>query len=797
MAKFVDYNSQEQGINFTGRSQGFTSPLEVIGKGIQGFAQTASLFQKNKAAGEDDALKNEISRINQGVQDNQIQSFEEDPPGYGQGLSKIKRLGTAYNRGGDTDTWAKLNLEFKKLKQKYPNRVADIDAYGSTIVKSSMANDFRTSLSAQRDAELKAEQDAASDTEKYWRSWAGTNQEDVVAAGIDPKSLDFSNENQMRTIQTHVSTIQADAKMVERSKAALQLEKDSGNDPLSKAKKTATMEVANKTTQFLKAANPVYNEFIQSKDLALKDGRITPEEAAELRQTWTAVRTQLKSEVVSLVNGKDYATIITNKNDRDDIVNVADAQMQVIDDMLAGQQWGLLGETLRQVTSKYEARELETLEGKYGSYASMLQHGLKNGLTLESIDAAYSDLMGGPAKLMEAKQDYARRFLTVGLTTGKVDNLGDGLAGAASDGAKPEEIKRTLSDVQRILTDPNQDPAVVSNVAKSTFQSGSADKLLAQFNDKSKRQVFTLLSDPRIAQRLKGTQDYPAYESWVKNQFAELNRQNIDTLVENQKALGDNVKLLFDPKTSTFKVTIDAGSSFSRNPNSTARTSIEQAQHVKNVIVEMNGDLSKIHEIIKNGESGLDPAEETKLLLDLSGMNKLPPVIRDSIMETPEGASTGEVKKGEETSSIDDITGLIADFEGYRSKAYWDVNAWRVGYGSDTVTDDKGNTQKVTRDTVVTKEQAKSDLLRRGQVFADEVKADIGEDVWNKLTPNQHAALTSVAYNYGEIPKILAQAVQSGNPGQIKAAFQRLSLHNEGVNSKRRLKEVKTFFGMD
>lgn len=674
MAKFVDYNTKEQGINFTGRSQGFTSPLEVIGKGLQGFAQTASLFQKNQKAGEDDALKNEISNINQNLQDAQINELQTNPPGMDQGLSKIKRLGTAYNRGGDTDTWGKLNLAVKELKKKHPDRVADIDAYTSSIVKSSMANDYRSGLSAQRDAALKAEQDAASDTEKYWRAWAGTNQEDIVAAGIDPKSIDVSNEKQMRTIQTHVATIQADAKSIERSKAALALEKEAGNDPVSKAKKLATKEVSNKTTQFLKAANPVYNEFIQSKDLALKDGRITPEEATELRQTWTAVRTQLKSEVTSLVNGQDYATILTNKNDRDDIIAVADSQMQVIDDMLANQNWGLLGETLRQTTSKYEARELETLEGKYGSYASSLQHGLKNGLTLEAIDAAYSDLMGGPAKLLEAKQDYARRFLLGGMSTGKVDNLGEGLGAAVEDGAKPEEIKRTLSDVQRVLTDPNQDPAVVSNVAKSVFQSGSSDVLLKQFNDKSKRQVFTLLSDKRVGERLKGTPEYTLYENWVKDQFTELNRQNVDTLVENQAILGTDVSILFDPKTNTFKVTEDPrfqkplGDSIFINPRTGANNQMAiealNASKIKSAVVSMNADLLKITDVISNGESGLDPTEEVKLLLDLAGMRKLPPVLRDAIMETPEEGE--QIKEPAPVSSTpaSPILNLVGKAEG-------------------------------------------------------------------------------------------------------------------------------------
>ncbi len=35
---------------------------------------------------------------------------------------------------------------------------------------------------------------------------------------------------------------------------------------------------------------------------------------------------------------------------------------------------------------------------------------------------------------------------------------------------------------------------------------------------------------------------------------------------------------------------------------------------------------------------------------------------------------------------MDQATGLLRNFEGFISKAQWDVNAHRVGYGSDTIT---------------------------------------------------------------------------------------------------------------
>ena len=66
----------------------------------------------------------------------------------------------------------------------------------------------------------------------------------------------------------------------------------------------------------------------------------------------------------------------------------------------------------------------------------------------------------------------------------------------------------------------------------------------------------------------------------------------------------------------------------------------------------------------------------------------------------------------------------------------------------------------------------------------------MGEEAWNRLDPNSQAALTSVTYNYGRLPKSVAEAVQSGDKASIGAAVNALGMHNEGVNARRRAEEA-------
>lgn len=134
----------------------------------------------------------------------------------------------------------------------------------------------------------------------------------------------------------------------------------------------------------------------------------------------------------------------------------------------------------------------------------------------------------------------------------------------------------------------------------------------------------------------------------------------------------------------------------------------------------------------------------------------------------------------------DGVLGLLRDSEGFRNKAYWDVNAWRTGYGSDTVTNRDGSVVPVTKDTVVSREDAERDLTRRTQEFSEKARVKVGPEVWDSLPGNVTDVLTEIAYNYGSVPGRLLEAVRSGNIEDMAVAVEGLKGDNDGINSKRR-----------
>lgn len=136
-------------------------------------------------------------------------------------------------------------------------------------------------------------------------------------------------------------------------------------------------------------------------------------------------------------------------------------------------------------------------------------------------------------------------------------------------------------------------------------------------------------------------------------------------------------------------------------------------------------------------------------------------------------------------------TNLIKEREGYIEKPKYDVNAYRAGYGSDTVTRADGSVERIKPGMSVSREDAERDLQRRIQTeFVPKAAAKVGEENWSRLPENVRASLTSIAYNYGTIPSRIVPAVQSGNPETIARAIESLAGDNKGVNAGRRMQEA-------
>lgn len=116
---------------------------------------------------------------------------------------------------------------------------------------------------------------------------------------------------------------------------------------------------------------------------------------------------------------------------------------------------------------------------------------------------------------------------------------------------------------------------------------------------------------------------------------------------------------------------------------------------------------------------------------------------------------------------------FLKKYEGFISRPMWDVNAWRIGYGSDTITNPDGSYRSVIQTDTTTPKDAQRDLERRiHSEFIPIVIKNIGADGWNKLSEGAQVALISISYNYGTVPhKKIKEAAKAGNEALLKSIW--------------------------
>lgn len=144
---------------------------------------------------------------------------------------------------------------------------------------------------------------------------------------------------------------------------------------------------------------------------------------------------------------------------------------------------------------------------------------------------------------------------------------------------------------------------------------------------------------------------------------------------------------------------------------------------------------------------------------------------------------------------------LLKKYEGFNKVATWDVNAYRIGYGSDTITNNNGKYRKVVKGDQTTEQLATIDLTRRIKEFEKKLIKQVGEEFWDPLHYQVKAALISLAYNYGGLkPSLIKtiEAIKTGNNKTIaKTILDETKNHNKKLSEnvraalyKRRQKEA-------
>lgn len=223
-------------------------------------------------------------------------------------------------------------------------------------------------------------------------------------------------------------------------------------------------------------------------------------------------------------------------------------------------------------------------------------------------------------------------------------------------------------------------------------------------------------------------------------------------------------------------------------------------EEVPSLAVEMKKlkESAKVEDAFKTAFEAISKmANLTKQ--DIDRLQRSVTSLRDAALQ---GIDVSDITKGLEglNGAAAKAAKLIADFEGMQPTAKFDVNKFRLGFGSETMTSESGKVRDVEAGDVEDVKGAVRDLTRRVIKYFDDISKQVGPEIFNKLNDTQKGVLASIAHNYGTLPDRIITALKGGNVDEIGKAIAALGEDNpeQGFpNRKRRRQEAAIFTGSD
>lgn len=252
----------------------------------------------------------------------------------------------------------------------------------------------------------------------------------------------------------------------------------------------------------------------------------------------------------------------------------------------------------------------------------------------------------------------------------------------------------------------------------------------------------------------------------------------------------NQLTLEFAVRASVATVEIEGEQAFDK-----VRTRFEEMFRNRGIPVSFNPS-TRMFELLSDVNVSTDPMQLAATALTGSAT-----ALTNAASALSGAASGGNARPAGATSGADYLAAtraLLIQREGFVARAMWDVNAHRVGYGSDTTTDSAGRVSRVNASTTTTRDDAMRDLNRRITEFRLGIERLVGADKFAEFSAAQQAALTSIAYNYGSLGRGGAgidDTVRTGTLEEIAAAIRGLGGHNNGINRERRNQEASAFEG--
>lgn len=310
----------------------------------------------------------------------------------------------------------------------------------------------------------------------------------------------------------------------------------------------------------------------------------------------------------------------------------------------------------------------------------------------------------------------------------------------------------------------------------------------------SKARADTTLEMQRIETEMQqaATDGAEGFTDQMRGRYEEVRQKYLGSAPSDRaKAMYDQWSYSYTPSVVGNAAKFQAGSTLAKRDSDFASAMLSHSKTVLGDPSTYDAVRARAMDDLEGAKQWMTPEQEIKARNAVERELQLARA-KAEIQRDP-SAFLKDIGVSHETAIEDAQAGavsLLREFEGFRSGTYWDVNAHRLGYGTDTITAADGSVRKVRQGDKVSRADAERDLARRVGEFENTAVGQVGVDAWAALPANARAALISVTYNYGSLPKSVVNAVKGGDVEAIASAVGGLS-----ANKSRRQKEAAVIRG--
>lgn len=171
-------------------------------------------------------------------------------------------------------------------------------------------------------------------------------------------------------------------------------------------------------------------------------------------------------------------------------------------------------------------------------------------------------------------------------------------------------------------------------------------------------------------------------------------------------------------------------------------TTVDPMQYLGSEVGQFTGTGSNVY-------YNASPEMLKKLLELLKSRGVKPEELKQLVDSSTKGMSGGGIKISLEGNWVDITKQLLMKYEGFTPTAKWDVNAYRLGFGTDKILRD-GKIEIVNQNSTVTRDEALATLdYEIKNTYAPIIAQQLGSENWEKLNDKQKASLVSLGYNAG------------------------------------------------